>query len=68
MGSSSPSPPPPPPPLPPPPPDPEIARREARVKGMLRRRRGRQGLLATGERGVLTAGTQAPSTETKLGA
>jgi hypothetical protein len=67
MGSSSPSPPPPP-PMPPPPPDPEIARREARVKGMLRRRRGRQGLVATGERGVLNATSQTPSTDTKLGA
>ncbi|MCM0019394.1 MAG: hypothetical protein NBV67_05320 [Tagaea sp.] len=68
MGSRSAPSPPPPPPMPPPPPDPEIARREARVKGMLRRRRGRQGLVATGERGVLSATTQPPSTDTKLGA
>lgn len=67
MGSRAPSPPPPPPP-PPMPPDPEIARREARIKGMLRRRRGRQGLVATGERGVLTATVEEPATGTKLGA
>jgi hypothetical protein len=35
---------------------------------MLRRRRGRQGLLATGERGVLTASVETPATDTKLGA
>ncbi|MFM7345084.1 MAG: hypothetical protein ACKO1J_06930 [Tagaea sp.] len=67
MASSAPSSPPPPPP-PPPPPDPEIARREARVKGMLRRRRGRQGLVATGERGVLNDTVESSSTGTKLGA
>ncbi|MCA3248305.1 MAG: hypothetical protein ING19_12045 [Azospirillum sp.] len=68
MASSAPSSPPPPPPPPPLPPDPEIARREARIKSMLRRRRGRQGLLATGERGVLSATLDAAAGETKLGA
>jgi len=65
--SSAPSAPPPPPP-PPPLPDPEAERREARIKAMLRRRRGRQGLLATGERGVLTASILPDQTQTKLGA
>jgi hypothetical protein len=65
---SPPPPPPPPPPAPPPLPDPEVARREARIKAMLRRRRGRQGLLATGERGVLTASVLPEATQTKLGA
>jgi hypothetical protein len=65
--SSAPSAPPPPPP-PPPLPDPEVERREARIKAMLRRRRGRQGLLATGERGVLTASVLPDQTQTKLGA
>jgi hypothetical protein len=62
--SASPPPPPPPPPLP----DPEVERREARIKAMLRRRRGRQGLLSTGERGVLTASNLPDQTQTKLGA
>lgn len=53
---------------PPPLPDPEAERREARIKAMLRRRRGRQGLLATGERGVLTASILPDQTQTKLGA
>lgn len=68
--SSAPSAPPPPPaPLPSPPlPDPEVERREARIKAMLRRRRGRLGLLSTGERGVLTAAILPDQTRTKLGA
>ncbi len=67
MFGSAPSAPPPPPP-PPPLPDPEAERREARIKAMLRRRRGRQGLLSTGERGVLTASVLPDQTQTKLGA
>lgn len=58
--------PPPPPPLPEPV-DPDKEAREARIKAMIRRRRGRAGLVATGDRGVLTA-TSAPSMlATRLG-
>lgn len=67
MFASAPSAPPPPPP-PPPLPDPEVERREARIKAMLRRRRGRQGLVSAGERGVLTASVLPEQTQTKLGA
>lgn len=58
--------PPPPPPLPVPE-DPEKAAREARIKALMRRRRGRAGLVTTGERGVLVepAGSLLPAT--KLG-
>ena len=56
------------PPAPPPLPDPEVERREARIKAMLRRRRGRQGLLSTGAHGVLTASVLPDQPQTKLGA
>jgi hypothetical protein len=63
---SIPAPPPPPEPVPPPE-DPEKAAREARIKALIRRRRGRAGLVTTGERGVLVepAGSLLPAT--KLG-
>ncbi len=55
--------PPPAPPVPAPE-DPEKAAREARIKALIRRRRGRAGLVATGERGVLVepAGSLLPAT------
>jgi hypothetical protein len=59
--------PPPPPPPPPPPVDPDKEAREARVKALIRRRRGRAGLVATGERGVLQAPAGASLLATKLG-
>ncbi len=58
------------PPAPPPlpePVDPDKEAREARVKALIRRRRGRAGLVATGERGVLQAPAGASLLATKLG-
>jgi len=58
---------PPPPPPPPPPVDPDKEAREARIKAMIRRRRGRAGLVATGPRGVLVAPADAAVLGTRLG-
>jgi len=58
---------PPPPPPPPPPVDPDKEAREARIKAMIRRRRGRAGLVATGPRGVLVAPADAAGPGTRLG-
>ncbi|MBL8831346.1 MAG: hypothetical protein JNL71_03065 [Rhodospirillales bacterium] len=58
--------PPPPPPLPEPV-DPDKEAREARIKAMIRRRRGRAGLVATGDRGVLTASSAPNMLATRLG-
>jgi hypothetical protein len=61
--------PPPPPPLPPlpEPVDPDKEAREARIKAMIRRRRGRAGLVTTGERGVLLAPAASQGLASKLG-
>lgn len=45
--------PPPPPPPPPAPPDPEVEERKRRLEALERRRRGRAGMIATSERGLL---------------
>ena len=58
--------PPPPPPLPPPV-DPDKEAREARIKALIRRRRGRAGLVATGDRGVLLAPAATPGLADRLG-
>ncbi len=57
---------PPPPPLPEPV-DTDKEAREARIKALIRRRRGRAGLVATGDRGVLQAPAGASLLATKLG-
>jgi hypothetical protein len=57
---------PPPPPLPEPV-DPDKEAREARIKALIRRRRGRAGLVATGERGVLQAPAGGSLLATRLG-
>ncbi len=58
----------PPPPAPlPVPEDPDKAAREARIKAMIRRRRGRAGLVATGDRGVLVEPAGSLLAGTKLG-
>ena len=41
--------------------------REARIKALIRRRRGRAGLVATGDRGVLQAPAGASLLATRLG-
>ncbi len=64
---ASPSVPAPPPPPPPPPVDPDKEAREARIKAMIRRRRGRSGLVATGPRGVFVAPADANGPGTRLG-
>jgi len=65
---SAPSPPPMPAPAPlPEPVDTEKEAREARIKALIRRRRGRAGLTVAGAPGVLTAGANAGSLGTKLG-
>ena len=56
-----------PPPPTPPPVDPDKDAREARIKAMIRRRRGRAGLVATGPRGVLVAPADASGLGTRLG-
>ncbi len=61
------------PPLPPPqqplpePVDTEKAAREARIKALIRRRRGRAGLTVAGAPGALSAATNAGNLGTKLG-
>jgi hypothetical protein len=66
---STPSAPPPPPQQPlPEPVDTEKEAREARIKALIRRRRGRAGLSVAGAPGVLTAAASADSLGTKLGA
>ncbi|SDG67883.1 hypothetical protein [Roseospirillum parvum] len=55
MGSLFSSPAPPPAPVYEPGPDPEVEARKQRLAEMERRRRGRNGLIATGERGLLSA-------------
>lgn len=65
---STPSAPPPPPQQPlPEPVDTEKEARDARIKALIRRRRGRAGLTVAGERGVLSAGANSGSLGTKLG-
>ena len=58
-----------PPPLPPlpEPVDTDKEAREARIKALIRRRRGRAGLVATGDRGVLQAPAGASLLATRLG-
>ena len=47
--------------------DTEKEAREARIKALIRRRRGRAGLSAAGASGVLTASASADGLGTKLG-